>query len=94
MATYILLGRYSTEAINGISAARTSKATELAGKFNGSVTSVYALFGKNDLLLITDFPGMGHAMKFSVALTRLTGISFSTSEAVGAAEFDKLMAEV
>ena len=41
-----------------------------------------------------DFPDAGQAMKASVALTKLLGISFTTSPAVTVEDFDKMMEEV
>jgi uncharacterized protein with GYD domain len=94
MSTYVMLGRYSLEAIKGINATRTQMAQDLAKKFKGKLNSVHALCGKNDLLLITEFPGTAEALQFSVALTRQTGITFSTSEAIAAERFDQLMEKV
>ena len=94
MSTYVLLGRYTIEAIKGISKERTAKADELAQKFNGSIKSVYAMTGRNDLLMITEFPSTEEVMQFSVALTHLTDIAFTTAEAVTADKFDQLMSSV
>jgi hypothetical protein len=44
--------------------------------------------------LITEFPGTGEVLQFSVALTKQTGIAFSTSEAIAADHFDQLMEKV
>jgi len=43
---------------------------------------------------ITTFPGVEQAMKASVAISKTTGISFTTSPAVPVEEFDKLMTDV
>lgn len=94
MATFILFGKYSHDALQGISADRTNKATDLVKKFGGTVKSMYALLGERDLLFVLEFPDVGQAMKASVALSRLTGISFSTSPAVPVDEFDALMKEI
>ena len=77
-----------------LSADRTKKAEALIEKFGGKVHSMYALFGDKDLVFIVDFPSPADAMKTSVALTKLTGISFPTSAAVTVDEFDKLMRDV
>ena len=92
MATFFMFGIYSADALDDISAARTKKASETLAKFGGKVKSMYALMGEEDLVLIVDFPGLKEAMQASVALSKLTGISFSTSEAVTVDEFDQLMA--
>ena len=94
MATYFLFGKYSADAIQGISAERTAEATALMKKFGGNVKSGYALLGKYDLALIVELPDTAQAMKASVALSKLTGIAFTTSPAVSVADFDKLMTEV
>ena len=94
MATYVMLGRYSAEALKGISADRTKKGSELAGRFGGTIKEIYALMGKNDLLIVAEFPGAGAAVQFSVALSRMTGIAFATSEALTATQFDELMGKL
>jgi len=94
MSTYILLGRYTLEAMKGINAKRTRMAKDLAQKYKGNLKSVYALCGKNDLLLIAEFPGTDQVMQFSISLTRQTGIAFSTSEAVPGDHFDQIMENV
>lgn len=92
MATFLMFGKYSTDAVKKISAERTEKTKELAKKFKGTIKDMYALLGEYDLLFIVDMPGAEQAMQFSVALSKLTGIAFTTSPAVTVAEFDKLMA--
>jgi uncharacterized protein with GYD domain len=92
MATFLMFGKYSTEAVKEISAKRTEKAIKLFKKFDGEVKSMYALLGEQDLVFIVDLPGIEQAMKASVALSKLTGISFRTSSAVTVEEFDKLIA--
>ena len=58
------------------------------------VKAMFAILGKYDLLFIAEFPGVDKAMQFSVSLSKLTGIAFTTFPAVTVAEFDKLMVEV
>lgn len=94
MATYLMLGKYSTEAVKQISAERTEKTMNLAKQFQGEIKGMYALLGEYDLLFITEFPGAAQAMQFSVSLAKLSGIAFTSSPAVTVAEFDKLMAGV
>jgi uncharacterized protein with GYD domain len=55
---------------------------------------MYALLGKTDLVFITTFPRIEQAMKASVGLSKLTGISFTTSSALPIKEFDKIMTKV
>jgi uncharacterized protein with GYD domain len=94
MGTFFMFGKYSSEALKEISAERTDKANNLIKKFGGEVISMYALLGKEDLVFIVNFPGIEQAMKASVALSKLTGISFTTSPAVTVEEFDKMIAEL
>jgi len=90
----MMFGKYSAEALKGISADRTSKAADLMKSYGGEITSMYAMLGSNDLVLIVDLPGIEEAMKASVALSKATGIAFNTSPAVKVEDFDKLMAGV
>lgn len=94
MATFLMFGKYSSDALKGISAARTKKGTSVIKKLGGEVNAMYALLGEYDLVIIANFPGVEAAMKASVALNKLTGISFITLPAVTVEEFDKLMAEI
>ena len=94
MATFLMFGKYSPEAVKKISAERTEKTKKLAKKYKGDVKSMFAVLGEFDLLFVADFPGPDQAMQFSVALAKTTGIAFTTYPAVTVAEFDKLMAEV
>jgi len=94
MATFIMFGKYSSESVKEMSAKRTDKTVKLMKKFKGKMNSMYALLGQQDLVFIADFPGVKEAMKASVSLSKLTGISFTTSPAVTVDEFDKMMADV
>jgi len=94
MATYIMFGKYSSDALKGINSKRTVKGNALVNKLGGKVISLYAMLGDKDLLLIADFPSMEQAMKASIGLSKLTGIVFSTAPAVTVEEFDKIMTKV
>jgi uncharacterized protein with GYD domain len=94
MGTFLMFGKYSSEAMKGMSAKRTEEADSLVKKLGGEVISIYALLGVHDLVFITQFPGIEQAMKASVALSKSTGISFTTSPAVTVEEFDKIVAEI
>jgi len=91
MATYMMFGKYSQDSVKQISANRTAKAMELVKKNGGEIKAGYALLGKTDLVLLVELPDLGKAMKTSVALSKLLGVSFTTSPAVSMDEFDKLM---
>ncbi len=90
MAKFVMLGKYSADALKGASAERTKKGVELIEKSGGKVVSILALLGCYDILLMVDFPGINEAMKASVALAKLTGIGFSTCAAMSVEDFDKL----
>ncbi|MFA5356889.1 MAG: GYD domain-containing protein [Candidatus Omnitrophota bacterium] len=91
MAKFFMYGKYSKEAMVGISSDRTKKALDAIAKANGKVDSMYALLGKYDIVLIADFPGVADVMKASVALNKLTNISFTSFPAITVEEFDKIM---
>ncbi|MGD9091752.1 MAG: GYD domain-containing protein [Anaerolineales bacterium] len=91
MATFIMFGKYSHDSIKEISAERSDKALGLVKENGGEIKSGYALLGETDLILVTDFPTIKQAMKASVGLSRLLGISFATSPAVSVEEFDALV---
>ena len=91
MATYLMFGKYSTDALGKISAERTKNATAIIGDLGGEVKAGYALLGEKDLVLIVEFPGTAEVMKATIALSKLLGISFATSPAVSVEEFDKLV---
>ncbi|MFH0913034.1 MAG: GYD domain-containing protein [Candidatus Omnitrophota bacterium] len=90
MAKFLMLGKYSQEAIKGISGERTKKAVSMIEKSGGKVNSMYVLLGNYDLALVVDLPGVSEAMKISIALTDLTAISFISYPAMTVEEFDKI----
>ena len=91
MATYFMFGKYSSESLKQMSAERTDKAVSLINKFGGQVNSMYTLLGEKDIVLIVDFPDLEQIMKASIALTKMTGISFKTSPAMAVEDFDKII---
>lgn len=94
MATFIMLGSYSSDALREMSAQRTENARNIIKKFGGEIVSMYALLGEIDLILIVNLPGIEEAVKASVSLTKATDIAFSTSAALSVDQFDKLTAEL
>lgn len=94
MTRYLMFGNYSPDALKEISAERTDKAAALIKRYGGELKSGYALLGEHDLVLIVDLPDTRQAMKASVALTKLLGISFTSSPAMTLGDFDKAMGEV
>jgi len=90
MQTFFMFGKYSAQALDKISSDRTRKAINAIQKLGGHVKSVYALLGDNDLVFIVSLADVGHATLASIALTKMTGISFKTSPAIPIDQFDKL----
>jgi uncharacterized protein with GYD domain len=91
MATFLMFGEYSQDSVKQISAKRTDKARELVMKNGGEIKAGYALLGDVDLVLIVELPDAEQALKTSVALSKMLGISFTTAPAVTMEEFDKLI---
>ena len=91
MATYIMFGKYSLDAVKEISAERTEKADALIKANGGTLKAAYAVLGEYDLVLIAEFPGTEQAMKVSVEAAKAFGISFVTAPAVSIETFDKMM---
>ena len=94
MATFFMFGKYSAEAIKAISAERTQKVVDVVKGLGGEVQSMHALLGEKDLVFIVNLPGMEQAIQASVALSKMSGIGFTTAPAVTVDDFDKLMAEI
>ena len=93
MATFFMFGTYSLEALKEMSSERTDKIAGLISNCGGEVKSMHALLGEKDLIFIVDFQGIEQAIKASVALSKMTGISFSTLQAVTVKEFDKIISK-
>lgn len=93
MPIFMMFGKYSTEALKGISSERTNKAVGLIERNGGKVISMYAVMGEHDLVFTLEFPSHENAIATSVALNKLTGISFAKSPVVEVDRFDKLISE-
>lgn len=90
MANFVFFGKYSAEALKGISAARTDQAKKIVESCGGKIEAIYALLGDVDLLILATLPGVKEAVQASVALSKATGIAFKTAPAITVEEFDKL----
>jgi len=90
MTTFFFFGTYTRDAMNGIDAKRTRTAEETIEGFGGKLRSVYALLGDHDIVMIADLPGVPEAMQVSVALSKKTGITFSSCPALPVVDFDRL----
>ena len=93
MTTYFMFGKYNTEAVREISITRTEQAVATVRELGGEVNGMYALLGEYDLLFCVELPDVEAAMKASVALTKLTGVSFNSCPAVKVETFDRLTAD-
>ena len=93
MAAYVMLGKYSQAALKGVTPQRTKRVVNMIKKCKGQVQDIYALLGGYDLLILAEFPGTQEAMKASMAITKTTGIAFTSLPAVTVKEFDKLAAK-
>jgi len=67
MATYLLFGKYSSEALKGISAKRSEDAKALFKKHGGELKAAYATLGGVDLVMIADLPDNARAFAASTA---------------------------
>ena len=94
MNTYFMLGKYSSDSIKEISPDRTDKAIRCIKELGGEVKSIYVLLGEYDAVLIVDFSKNETAMRASLALSLLTGISFKTYPAVSVKDFDKMLGNI
>lgn len=89
MATFFLFGKYTPEALKGISADRTKEAAKIVKKYKGKIVSIHALLGETDLVMLLDLPSTADAFKTSIVLNKLTAIAFTTHPAVSVEEFDQ-----
>lgn len=94
MATFIMTGKYSLDSTKHISSRRTEQSIQLIKKNGGELKSGYSLLGETDVILIVEFPDTEQAMKTSVGLSKMLGISFTTAPAVTLDDFDKMMEDV
>ena len=91
MATYLMLGKYTAEGVKGASAARTKKVMKLISAAGGRVNTIHALLGSHDLAMIVELPGNAKAVQMSFAISKATGIAWTTLPAVPVEEFDRLI---
>ena len=94
MANFFMFGRYSADAMEKISVERTRQAHQAIEQLGGKVKGIYALLGEYDLVTIVELPRMAEAMQASMALKRLTDISFFTTAAMPIEELDEMVGEM
>lgn len=94
MSTYILRGKYSSEAIKGMISSpedREAAITKVAEKAGGKLLSYYLTFGDDDWLVVIDCPNNEAALSIaavaaaggSVSDTKTT-VAMTTKEAMAA----------
>ena len=91
MAIFFMFGKYTSKAMEEISAQRTQQAVDEIKKLGGEINAMHVLLGEYDLCFCVSLPGIEEAMKASVNLSKLTGISFTTCPAVTVEAFDNLV---
>ncbi len=94
MPIFMMFGKYSKEALNSASPERTGRVVDVINQNNGKIISMYAVAGEHDIVLTLDFPSTHDAIATSVAIGKLTGISFTTSPVVDVEQFDRILSEV
>lgn len=94
MPIFMMFGKYSKDALQKASSERTKEAIAIIEKNNGKVISMYAVAGEHDLVFTLELPDIEKALATSVAISKLTGISFTTSPVVDVEQFDRLLSEV
>ena len=88
---FYLFGKYSQDSLKNVSSDRTKKTIEIIESYGGKVLSLDILVGEKDLVLVVDLPNTTSIIKASVELAKETGIVFSSSPAMSAEDFDKLI---
>ena len=91
MDVFFMFGKYTSDALKEISASRTKQAVDVINNLGGEVNAMLILMGEYDLLLCVKLPGIEEAIKASVELTRLTGITFNTCPAIAVEIFDRIV---
>lgn len=91
MATFVMFGKYSPDALSQISAQRTERFMKIIADLGGNVRGMYATLGNVDLVIVVDLPGVEQAAKASVTASRELGIHFSTHPAIAVKDFDQLV---
>jgi uncharacterized protein with GYD domain len=94
MSKFFMFGKYTSDGFRNMTSERTTRVREMVAQRGGKVCDAYALLGKFDIVFIVEQTSMPEAMQTAVALRHLTGISFSTYQAVPIEAFDKMLDEL
>ena len=82
MGTFVIFGKASPKELREIMSKYRGEAVGLVKSYEGDIRSIYMMIREKYLVFVFLFPGLREAMKASIALSKLTGISFQTSPAV------------
>ena len=91
MPTYYMFGSYTAEAVEAISAKRTARAVDIIKGCGGQLNAMHALLGQHDVVVVAELPDARAAVRASIELNRLTGITFATAEAIPVEELDRVL---
>jgi len=90
MKTFVMIGKYTMQAMEEVSAERTKSVENYIKTIGGKVKEMYVLLGEYDVLLIVELPSEEKAIQASLGLSRSTNIHFTTYPAVSAESFDNI----
>ena len=94
MQIYYMLGKYLPDGLENISNDRTDKCRGIIERLGGEIILMNALLGEYDLAFVIKFKGHEQALEASLALSKITGISFSSWPAISVSEFDEIAKRV
>jgi uncharacterized protein with GYD domain len=92
MKTFFIFGKSSPKELKEISLKYRAEVVSLVKDFGGDVGSMHVMLREKYLILISPFPGIKTAKKASISLSKFTGISFRTLQAILADDFQELKA--
>ncbi len=90
--TYLAMLKYTAEGVKGIGAARTTEVKEAIKRVGGKFLDGYELLGRYDAMIIAEYPDEKAAIKATIALNKLIGVTSDTMVAIQIDEFDQDLA--
>lgn len=90
MQTFVMIGKYTMQAMEEVSAERTKSVENYIKTIGGKVKEMYVLLGEYDVILIVELPSEEKAVQASLGLSKSTNIDFTTYPAISAANFDNI----
>lgn len=94
MANFLMLGKYSSQGVQGLNDQTTALIQDQVVRFGGKVLHMYAVLGKIDFVIIASFPGAEEAIKAGLGIGKETGITFNTQPAFTIDEFDDMLGDL